>query len=63
MLGFVGAKGGVGTSTVALNVALALAKKGKAVTAVELRSCFGTFALQTKLNPVVNLGNLVDWGG
>ncbi len=31
MLGFIGAKGGVGTTTVALNVALALLKRGKRV--------------------------------
>jgi pilus assembly protein CpaE len=44
ILAFVGAKGGVGTTTVALNFAAQLARMGKNVIALELRSTFGTFA-------------------
>ncbi len=63
VIGFIGAKGGVGTSTVALNVALALAKRGERVTAAEVRPTFGTFAVQLKLNPVPNLGDLLEGKG
>jgi len=44
VLGFIGAKGGVGVTTVALNVAAVLARQGKRVIALELRSCLGTFS-------------------
>jgi len=49
--GFLGVKGGVGTTTVALNVALALVKNQKTVIAAELRSYLGTFACQLGLSP------------
>ena len=51
VLGFLGAKGGVGTTTVAVNVALALAQRRNKVIAVELRPCFGTMALQLGSKP------------
>lgn len=60
VLGFIGAKGGVGTTTVALNVALALVKRGKTVIALELRSYFGTFAPQLGLIPAANLSELLE---
>src|SRR5262249_53098686 len=41
VLGFLGAKGGVGTTTVALNVAVALARQQKSVVLAELRPSFG----------------------
>lgn len=41
IISFIGAKGGVGTTTVAFNVAAALAKKGRVVL-VEMRPAFGT---------------------
>ena len=41
VVSFIGAKGGVGTTTVALNVAAALARQSK-VTLVEMRPSFGT---------------------
>lgn len=44
VIGFIGAKGGVGTTTAALNIAAALTRQGKTVTAVELRSHLGTFS-------------------
>jgi len=45
VLAFTGAKGGVGTTTVALNVASAFAADNRTVMAVELRPTFGTCAL------------------
>jgi pilus assembly protein CpaE len=51
VLGFLGAKGGVGTTTVAVNVALALAQRRNRVIAVELRPYFGTMALQLGSKP------------
>lgn len=59
VLGFMGAKGGVGTTTVALNVALALVRYGNRVIAAELRSCFGTLAAQLHLTPHARLGDLL----
>lgn len=59
IFGFIGAKGGVGTTTVALNVALALAKRDKVVTAVELRPYFGTFSLLMQRTQVKNLTDLL----
>ncbi|MGA9348778.1 MAG: response regulator [Anaerolineae bacterium] len=60
VLGFIGAQGGVGTTTVALNVALVLAGQEKTVIAVELRSYYGAFCLQLKGAPVENLRNLLE---
>jgi Flp pilus assembly CpaE family ATPase len=48
----------VGTTTVALNVACALAKKGTVV-AAELRSTPGTFALQLHQTPVETIAGLL----
>lgn len=60
VIGFIGAKGGVGTTTVAVNVALALAAQEKQVAAVELRPNFGTFALHLGRTPVENLKALLS---
>jgi DNA-binding response OmpR family regulator len=60
VLGFIGAKGGVGTTTVALNVASVLARQEKSVIAVELRSNYGTFSLQLRKVPDENLGSLLE---
>ena len=60
VLGFIGAKGGVGTTTIALNVASALVKREKMVIAVELRSYLGAFALHLGLTPTANLAELLD---
>jgi len=56
---FTGAKGGVGTTTVALNVAAALAANDKRVIAAELRSTFGTCALQLGQTPAESLSGLL----
>ena len=60
VLGFMGAKGGVGTTTVALNVAVALAQQKKTVIAVELRSHYGSFASQLGHTPTENLSRLLE---
>ena len=52
VLGFMGAKGGVGTTTVVLNLATVLATEGKEVAAVEMRSDFGAFSTQLNLDSV-----------
>ncbi len=60
VIGFMGAKGGVGTTTVALNVAAALAGFGHVVNMVELRADFGTLALQLNRTPQSNLSDLLS---
>jgi CheY-like chemotaxis protein/MinD-like ATPase involved in chromosome partitioning or flagellar assembly len=60
VLSFIGAKGGVGTTTVALNVASVLARQGKSVIAVELRSDYGAFSLQLRNVPDENLATLPE---
>ena len=57
---FVGAKGGVGTTTVALNVASCIALNRKSVIAVELRSNCGTFAPYLHQAPLSNATELLD---
>ena len=57
---FVGAKGGVGTTTVALNVATCIAVARKSVIAVELRSNCGTFVPYLNHAPLSNLASLLD---
>jgi pilus assembly protein CpaE len=44
----IGAKGGVGVTTVVLNLAALLAKSGKQVIAAELRPDYGTFGVQLR---------------
>jgi Flp pilus assembly CpaE family ATPase len=58
VLGFAGAKGGVGTTTVALNVASALAKQHHSTIALELRPDYGMFSYQLKQAPASNLSSL-----
>ena len=58
IVGFWGAKGGVGTTTVVLNVASALQASGKSVIALELRSAYGTFSAQLPGVPTTNLSQL-----
>jgi MinD-like ATPase involved in chromosome partitioning or flagellar assembly/CheY-like chemotaxis protein len=60
VLGFMGAQGGVGTTTVALNVASVLAGQKEAVIAVELRSYFGAFSPQLGGTPAENLRTLLE---
>jgi Flp pilus assembly CpaE family ATPase len=60
VFGFLGAKGGVGTTTVALNTAAILVGESKPVIALELRSCSSAFSSQTRQNPSRNLKTLLD---
>jgi Flp pilus assembly CpaE family ATPase len=62
VLAFIGVKGGTGTTTVALNVAAALAKQNRPTIAVELRGSYGTFAFQLNHVPADNLSSLVGQG-
>jgi MinD-like ATPase involved in chromosome partitioning or flagellar assembly/FixJ family two-component response regulator len=60
VLGFLGVKGGVGTTSVALNVASVLAQKGHSVTLAELRSYPGTLAHQVHTRPGLDLSSLFE---
>ncbi len=60
ILSFIGAKGGVGTTTVAVNVAVALAERGKSVVFAELRPTFGGLALSLQCEPTASLSDLQD---
>ena len=60
VVGFLGAKGGVGTTTVALNVALALAKQKQSVILAEMRPSFGTLAFHLRQEPAKSLRTLLD---
>ena len=55
---FVGATGGVGTTTVVLNAAAALARQERSVIAAELVPFFGGFASHLGQEPLKNLANL-----
>ncbi len=58
--GFFGAKGGVGTTTIALNVAALLAQQKKSVILAELRGSYGTLAVHLKWTPAENFSQLLD---
>jgi MinD-like ATPase involved in chromosome partitioning or flagellar assembly/CheY-like chemotaxis protein len=60
VLAFVGAKGGVGTTTVALNVAAALARQGRTVAALEVQPVFGTFSAYLNFRPAESLADLIE---
>ncbi len=60
VLGFLGVKGGVGTTTIVLNTAAILARQKKSVIALELRSYGGSFGSQTLQDPSRNLKQLLD---
>jgi len=62
VLGFIGAKGGSGTTTVALNVAAALAKRNRTTIVIEMQPCYGTFSYQLKHVPTANLSSLKALG-
>ena len=58
VLGFVGGKGGAGTSTVALNVATAMARHGHTVVAVEAGPGWGAFSYLLNRNPGTTIAGL-----
>lgn len=60
VIGFIGAKGGVGTTTVAVNVASTLSRQGKNVIATELRPYLGTFSVELGHDPAQDLGGLLE---
>jgi pilus assembly protein CpaE len=60
VLGFIGAKGGVGTTTVALNLATVLAMQEKKAIAAEVRPFYGTFSAQLNLVRPKGLVNLLE---
>jgi MinD-like ATPase involved in chromosome partitioning or flagellar assembly/ActR/RegA family two-component response regulator len=60
ILSFLGAKGGVGTTTTALNVAVALAESGKSVILAELMPTFGDLAFSIQSEPTASLADLRD---
>lgn len=59
VIAFIGAKGGTGTTTVASNVAAALARQGHNTIVSELRADFGTLALQLNRIPRSSLSQLL----
>lgn len=60
VLGLIGAKGGVGTTTVALNLAALLAQQKKTVILAEIRSFYGSLAAQLKWSPTESLAQLTN---
>jgi DNA-binding response OmpR family regulator len=58
IVGFLGAKGGSGTTTVVLNIAAALAREGESVVAVEMSPYRSGFSLQLRLSPRRDLADL-----
>jgi CheY-like chemotaxis protein/MinD-like ATPase involved in chromosome partitioning or flagellar assembly len=59
VIGFLGAKGGVGTTSTALNVALALVASERSAVVVEMRPCMGTMARQLGVAATLNLDPLL----
>lgn len=55
-----GAKGGVGATTTALNIATVLARANKSTIVVEMRPDFGTFSAQLKMRPERNLSAVAE---
>ena len=58
-IAFLGAKGGVGTTTVAVNVALAAVRQGKSVILVDLHPYLGTVCPMLGLDPPHNISELI----
>ncbi|MFP4642475.1 MAG: response regulator [Chloroflexota bacterium] len=65
-IAFLGSKGGLGTTTVAVNTAIALSQDGKRVILLDLSPCSGAVATHLGVNPgrsVVELLTMCDRGG
>ena len=60
LIGFIGAKGGVGNTTAVVNTALALVAPQRSVAVVELRAHPGTAAQQLCTIPLLNLQPLLE---
>jgi len=61
-IAFIGAKGGVGVTTTAINFGASLAVGGKSVIAVEMRGRHGTFSSLLSRSPAENISHLVELG-
>ncbi|HYC00495.1 MAG TPA: response regulator [Candidatus Limnocylindrales bacterium] len=59
VVAFFGAKGGVGTTTVAANVAAALANRGLPVTTIEMRGNYGVLSRLLNVNAISDIGRLL----
>ncbi|MBW7884912.1 MAG: response regulator [Caldilineaceae bacterium] len=59
VISLIGAKGGVGTTTLAVNLAAVLAQQGKSVILAELRNDFGTLSAQLRATPDKGLSDLL----
>ncbi len=59
VIAFSGVKGGCGTTSVAANVAVALADMGRNVTALDMRGDFGTFSWMLGLETAHDIGTLI----
>jgi pilus assembly protein CpaE len=60
VLAFIGSKGGVGTTTVALNMAAAMLALGKSVVAIEMHPDWGSFSTQLILTPARTIRRLIE---
>ncbi len=60
LIGFIGAKGGVGTTTVAVNTGVALVERELQVTLADLRGFFGTMAAHLGVYPNEHPHNLAE---
>ncbi|MBN1312666.1 MAG: response regulator [Anaerolineae bacterium] len=60
VLGLIGAKGGMGTTTVTLSLAAGLAREGNTVLAAEFRGYYGSFASQLLLQSTHNISPLLE---
>jgi len=60
VLTFIGAKGGVGTTTVTLNMGAAMLAMGKSVIVAEMHPDWGSFSTQLILTPTRSLRRLLD---
>jgi MinD-like ATPase involved in chromosome partitioning or flagellar assembly/CheY-like chemotaxis protein len=61
-IAFVGAKGGVGVTTTAINFATSLAVSGNNTIAVEMRGRHGTFSSLLSRSPAENISHLFEYG-
>lgn len=64
MFGFLGSKGGVGTTTLAVNIAASMIQgsaRGKRIVLADMRSGMAAAALQLGLRRQVGLARLLDW--
>ncbi|HCU34918.1 MAG TPA: hypothetical protein DGT21_05505 [Armatimonadetes bacterium] len=59
VISFIGGKGGTGATTVSSNIAAALASFERSVALVELRTDFGTLALQLRREPTETIADLL----